>query len=97
MMGDAPDSYGGILVNDSAYSVRRELATLLTRCGESLRRVAARTDLPETARKKLDAEGIELVARGRYHMNRYLTLRRQWSDYRRALPPRLRGKMSPTY
>lgn len=97
MMGDAPDSYGGILVNDSAYSVRRELATLLTRCGESLRRVAARTDLPETARKKLDAEGIELMARGRYHMNRYLTLRRQWSDYRRALPPRLRGKMSPTY
>lgn len=97
MMGDAPDSYGAISVNDSAYSVRRELGGLLVSCGEALRKVATDADLSDTARKKLDAEGIELMARGRYHLNQYFMLRRQWKEYGRALPPRLRGKMAPTY
>lgn len=97
LMGDGTDTYGRILIADTAFSVRKELGRLLTDCGHRIRAAAREADISPEARKKLDAEGIELEARGRYHIMEYESRRRQWRDYNRALPRRLRGKMAPTY
>ena len=91
-MGDSPDSFGGILVEDSAFSVRRELGNLLIDCADSLlARSSAR------AAGYTEARVVELRARGNHHLRQYHARKKAWQKYRQALPRRLRSKMSPTY
>lgn len=95
MMGDAPDSYGAVVVEDSAFNVRRELSFLLSACADSIAARAVKAD----GRKAvyLRASVTELKARADYHDREYHRRKDAWTAYRQALPPRLRGKMSPVY
>lgn len=97
IMGSHPDSYGATLIMDSSYNVRKNLASLLMGAADSLDARAARSKLDDASRRRLAAEAIELRSRGRFHLREFSERRRQWEDYRRALPPRLRDKMAPFY
>ena len=86
-----PGTDGGtfiaVAIGDSAFRTRAELAKVMLECADSL---AADTPYKQALK-------MELRARGSYHLKEFRRLRRQWELYRAALPPRLRGKMSPTY
>lgn len=98
LLGDAPDSFVSTLAGDSIFRVRRELGLLLAACADSLSaRLAADTTLAPDKKSRLEAEGLELRARGLYHLREHERRNREWSVYRRHLPPRLRGKMAPVY
>lgn len=95
LTGDGPDSYGNILVGDSIFNVRLNLGRLLVDCADSLQ--ARITAAGITVDRYRTARIIELKARGQMHLNEYTQRMHDWQKYREALPPRLRGKMSPVY
>ncbi len=97
LMGNAPDSYVPMSFGDSLFRVHRELSDFLAECADSLDAIAANPSLSHLQQQKLSARSTELKARSvmlRRHFDRRME---QWRDYRRALPERLRPKMSPVY
>lgn len=98
LLGDSPDSYISTLVGDSIFVVRRELGELLVACADSIaRRAAADSLLSPDKKKRLEAESLELRARGLYHLREYRSRNEAWQRYRNNLPPRLQNKMAPVY
>lgn len=95
MMGDGADTYGTLLIEDSTFNTRKELARLLIDCADSLENIAARAN-PREARF-IRARAVEFKARGLYHRRRHEKLMKDWQQYREALPPRLQNKMAPVY
>lgn len=96
LMGADPETFGNILVGDSAFSVRKNLGQLLINCADSLE-VRAKSESISAEKDNLTAKAEYLKKRGQYHLSEYNLRKKAWSDYRKALPRRLRGKMSPTY
>lgn len=89
LMGYDPGTYVNVLIGDTTFVTRRELASLLTDCAYSL--------LNHTNDKKPEHIVLELKSRGSHHMKEYQKHREDWINYKRHLPPRLRNKMAPTY
>ncbi|MDE7402698.1 MAG: DUF2723 domain-containing protein [Muribaculaceae bacterium] len=93
-MGKDHDSYGIVLISDSAFNTRLRLAELLEALADSIESDAV-TGYKVGAREK--KEGEEFRREAARHRAMVDTLREQWHRYRLALPPRLKSKVAPVY
>lgn len=99
LLGQDPGTFIPVAVADTVFNTRLELGRLLLACADSVaaHEKMTRRDSSDNIQKKSEALVLELKARGRHHLHEYDSRRAEWIDYRRHLPPRLRGKMAPTY
>ena len=94
-LGHSPDSYTYVLVADTTQDVRKELAKLLADCADSLEnRMAERSNVRND--KMLDRV-LEIRIRSDYHLREAMKREKDWKEYRKALPRRLKNKVSQTY
>lgn len=84
--GREKETFGNVVICDTTFSTRRELGLLLIDCANVL-----------AARSRTRAHILELRARGHMHLREYEEGKEAWHRYMEHLPPRLRGKMAPTY
>ena len=97
LMGNAPDSFVPMIIEDTLFRVRKELGNFLLECADTLLSRSLDPTLTASEKEKLNARGIELKSRGKYHLKAYYDNREAWNEYRRCLPARLRPKMAPVY
>lgn len=83
-LGEHPLSYGAYLSDDSVFSVRKQMSMTMVMVADSMR--SRGMDAAEATRLRKRAAELLLVDSLRI---------RQWNEYRKALPPRLRKAMAP--
>lgn len=95
-LGDHYDSFGNMMVADTIFLTRKELANLLLATADSLDKgeINSREDVEINSLNQVKLAS-HLRMRGLYHRNKIKEIAEERRNYIRALPPRLRGKASP--